>query len=237
MAEPPSQPSTVPRIGAAGASDLLPFLVGLYLWPRRVFRVFSDYKRDRERGRTIAIVRKRYEEALRAGASNFVEIHNVSVYVLLFDEDLSAYSQDFFLANTHRRHRFVARHLASLLYEGCQDLPSLIGSKYREALRAVDYPNDWRTELNAISASFNLFKQQHEDVLHDIRNIVGAHKDNMAAKQLAILDQVDPITIYRLAAAFTDPLIKLLGFQARVTAHLGKARVMLKEVAASLSKI
>jgi predicted YcjX-like family ATPase len=196
--------------------------------------VFENFARDRQREATIQSVRKLYEDAVRAGASNFSKLHNVSLYVLLFDEDLTAYSQDYFLANTNRRHRFVARHLASLVYEGTRNLPSLIGGDYRMALTAVEYPGDWQKELNSISAAFNLFKQQHSPSLQDIRNIVGAHKDEDAAKQLAILDKVDPLTIYRLGSEFSEPLRSLLALQARVTAHLARPKVMLKEVARHL---
>lgn len=225
----------LPPVGAPGASDLLPFLTGMILFPKRVKKVFEDYGRDCQREETISLIRKRYEEAVRAGANNFSQLHNVSLYVLLFDEDLSAYTQDYFLANTNRRHRFVARHLASLIYEGTQDLPSLIGGNYRKALSAVEFPGDWQKDLNSIAATFNTFKQDHANELHAIRNIVGAHKDDDAAKQLEILDKINPLSIYQLAANFSAPLRELLQFQTNVTLHLGKLRVMLKEISKGVS--
>lgn len=225
----------LPPVGAPGASDLLPFLTGMILFPKRVKKVLEDYGRDRQREETISVIRQRYEEAVRAGASNFAQLHNVSLYMLLFDEDLSAYTQDFFLANTNRRHRFVARHLASLVYEGTQDVPSLIGGNYRKALSAVEFPGDWRKDLSLIASAFNTFKQDHANELHAIRNIVGAHKDDDAAKQLEILDKINPMSIYQLAAKFSEPLGELLQFQINVTLHLGKLRVMLKEISIGVS--
>lgn len=224
----------IPAVGMPGAPEYVPLLSGLLLAPKRAMMVLENFAHDRQREATIQSIRKLYEDAVRAGASNFAMLHNVSLYVLLFDEDLSAYSQDYFLANTNRRHRFVARHLASLIYEGTQDLPSLIGGDYRRALAAVEFPGEWQKELNSISAAFNLFKRQHSPSLQDIRNIVGAHKDEDVAKQLAILDKVNPLTVYRLGAEFSEPLRSLLNFQTRVTLHLTNSRVMLKEVARHL---
>jgi hypothetical protein len=224
-----------PIIGKFGGADLLPMLTGLYLLPKRVIRVFEDYDKGIKRDDAITTVRSRFDEAMRAGAANFVEIHKVSLYVLLFDEDLCAYTQDYYLANTHRRHRFVARHLASLLYEGSQDLPALLGRTYRASLRAVEPLGDWEAGLNAIRGGFNGFKRDNEAALKAIRDVVGAHKDKDVARQLRTLDRIDPMTIYSLAADFAGPMRELVAFQIAITAHLSNPRVMLREVASHLN--
>jgi hypothetical protein len=152
------------------------------------------------------------------------------MYVLLLDQDLVTFSRDFLFANTKHRRYFIGRHLAVVLYEASQDLPTLIGGAYRVALRNVELPQDLLGRLNSISKELNEFKRSHQGMLGTIRNMVTAHRDKDVARQLATLDSLDPMSVFRLAAELSSPLNDLIKFQTVVTLHTGNPKVILREL-------
>jgi hypothetical protein len=127
-------------------------IVGL---PYRLRFRWRNRGRERKQFDTLRAVRNLFEKAESIGLHNTRRIHNVALYALLLDQDLWQFNSDMVLAVGEHRRQFVARHLAVLLYEGSQQLPELLGTDYRESLRAVGVPDTGFEELNGVSAGFN----------------------------------------------------------------------------------
>lgn len=211
--------------------DALPVLYRLYLWPKRIRYRRDARTRDIARADAVAAIRKRFDEAERLGMKNFRCVFNTALYVLLLDEDLSMHARDFFLTNSKRRRAFVARHLAMTLYEASEDIPRLIGRDFRTAIRLMGGDDSWTTSLNGIASEINQFKSSHQQLLRSIRNAAAAHRDLDCAQQLAVLDTLDPMAIFRLTGEFTTPAQRLVHLLTQVTLHTGNLRTMLRELA------
>jgi len=63
----------------------------------------------------------------------------------------------------------------------------------------------------------------------EIRQFVGAHRDDDAGAQLDILDVPQPLEVYRLAGNFYVPLTALADFQIRLTLVVGNFEVLLTQ--------
>lgn len=107
---------------------------------RRIrFRVSSRAK-NKARATALAIVRQTLENASKWNATNITTVFNVSLYLLLLDQDLAYFTRDLVLAIGDRRRAFVAKHEAVLLYEAAEDVPQLLGREFRKAINALGVP-------------------------------------------------------------------------------------------------
>jgi hypothetical protein len=143
-------------------------------------------------------------------AKNIQAVFNVSLYLLLLDEDLADFTDDMVCAIGERRRRFVAKHEAVLLYEAAEDLPQLLGRDFREAVIALG-ASDWQQkQLNDGSSGLNHFWRKHREFLGEIRKALAAHREHDALAYLERLDAVKPVEVMRLAAEFSGHLERLI---------------------------
>jgi hypothetical protein len=194
--------------------------------PNRI-RVRRDRRvRRRQRDGAIRSVRNLVEKSGTLFSHNR-RIHNVSLYVLILDQDISMLTADMVLAVGQQRRIFIARNLAVLLYEASQDLPDLLGRDYRESLRTLAISNEWFDELNEASKKLNRFKDEHREFLGRIRNLIGAHRDKDAITQLEVMETLEPLDVMHLAVKLQEPLNQLANLQIKLTLHAGDMRVLI----------
>lgn len=185
-------------------------------------RIARDHAlRQSARNSAFDEVQKQMEKAREAGFSSFAGVHNVSLYLLLLDQDLQDYVLQFTKANGHGQRVFAARGLAVLLYEAAEDIPELFGKQYRALLSKFSVPDDIMALLNDGVGRVNAFKKQNADALKKIRSYVGAHRDKDAAKQIEVLAAIEPFAVFSMAPALTVGLSKLLETQTQITAYFG----------------
>jgi hypothetical protein len=195
------------------------------LLPYRIRLRWNKRGRKRHRDAAIRSVRSLVE---KSGTlfNHTRRIHNVSLYALLLDQDLSMLTDDMVLAVGQQRRVFVARNLAVLLYESSEDLPALLGRDYRESLRTLAIPDEWFDELNKASKQLSRFKDEHREFLKRIRNLIGAHRDKDAIAQIEAMETLEPLDVMRLAAKLQGPLNLLVNLQIKLTLHTGNLSVL-----------
>jgi len=196
--------------------------------PYRIRHKWNKRGRKRLRDSAIRSVRSLVE---KSGSlfSHSRRIHNVTLYVLLLDQDIAALTDNMMRAVSQERRIFVARSLAVLLYEASHDLPNLLGGDYRESLLTLSIPDEWFDEGKEVSKRLNRFKNEHREFLGKIRNLVGAHRDNDAITQLEAMEALDPLEVMRLAARLQEPLNLLISLQMKLTSHAGATPVLLRD--------
>jgi len=108
----------------------------------------------------------------------------------------------------HSRHQ--ARQAAVLMYEACDDLPVLLGKKFRESLRILGAPDDMFVALNNARIPLDGFKNENSARLKDIRVHACAHRDHELSQQIRIIRQLDPMEMQSLSMRF-DSILNDLG--------------------------
>lgn len=184
----------------------------------------------------IATLKKQCEDAHKHGFKNHAIAYNAALFMALVEQDLSAYSSALYFSNTKWHQQFAARGMAVLLYETAKDIPEVLGKDYRQALRDLGLGNSWLQALNKSTTGFNAFKTEHASLLKTVRTYVGAHKEKDALAQLAVLEALDHMEIYRLGAKFSASLHSLVEFQMALLTYLKNPLVMLKEAANAVDR-
>lgn len=202
----------------------------IVLLPVRVRFRWSNRKRLDIWAGAVAQIRKLHDQSKELGLENIRRLHNVSLFVLLVDQDLHWLTSEMIHAVGDEHRKFIARQMAALLYEATEDLPALLGGDYRSALRAIGVDQEFFPTLNAISKQFNAFKQKHASELQEIRNLVGAHRDHNAIAQMTLIEELRPLRIQGLAAEFSVPIRALADWLTRLTANTGRFEVLLRDL-------
>ena len=121
---------------------------------------------------TIQTLREQQSKCPERGLSHMERVHNVSLYFLLVDRDLSFWKLEMVSTFDLQRLRFAARQVALLLYEACDDLSELLGKQFRQSLPALGISETEIREFNAVSKRLSSFKASNEKLLYnDIRNV------------------------------------------------------------------
>ena len=203
----------------------------LLLIPNRIRFRWKNRKRRKITDDLIATLKKRYDEATRANVPAYMGIYNAGLFVVLLEQDISAYSDSIFFAKSEWHRQFFARGLAVLLHEGAKYLPQLHGKEYREWLNVLELDERWMKALNETGSKLSSFRKKHTPFLYKIRNYVGAHRHHDASTQLDILSDLKAIEIYRLGAEFSVPLRDLVAFYTQLLTYMHNPAVMLRQVA------
>lgn len=211
-------------------------LLRLFLIPGRIKHRWKNRNRLAVTAGLIATLKKQCEDAQKHGFKNHAVAYNAALFMVLVEQDLSAYSAALYYANTKWHQQFAARGMAVLLYEVAEDIPTVLGKNYRRALRDLGLGDSWLHTLNKSAAGFNAFKIEHVSFLKTVRNYTGAHKEQNALAQLAVLETLDHMEVYRLGAKFSDPLRSLVDFQTVLLNYLQNPVVRLKEAAKVVDK-
>lgn len=157
----------------------------------------------------------------------YVGIYNVGLFIAVAEQDVSTYSEAIVFARSEWHRKFHARGLAVLLLELSEDLPELLGKKYRNWLSELELGSEWTERLNNIGRQLSSFRKEHTPFLRRVRNYIGAHRDHDASTQLELIDSLDVLEVFRLGALLSVPLRGLMDFYTDLLAHMGRPSVIL----------
>ena len=130
----------------------------------------------------------------------------MALYLLQIDQDLAYFTTDMVDAIGDRRRAFVAKHEAVLLHEAAEDIPQLLGKKFRDAIAALSVPPERLQAINAVSADLNKFWRTHREFLGRIRNVLAAHREQDALAYANALDSIKPLEVMHRAAELSQLL-------------------------------
>lgn len=211
-------------------------LLRMFLIRGRIKHQWKNRNRLSVTADLIATLKKQCEDAQKHGFQNHAVAYNAALFMVLVEQDLSAYSTALYNANSRWHQQFAARGMAVLLYEAAEDIPAVLGKDYRQALRNLGLGDSWLEALNKSTSGFNAFKQEHAGFLKTVRNYVGAHKEKNALAQLAVLEALDHMSVFRLGAKFSEPLRSLIDFQMVLINYMKNPMVLLREAATALDQ-
>jgi hypothetical protein len=194
--------------------------------------------REKTRVRTAALaaVRKTLQQASDANAKNIKTVFNVSLYVLLLDQDLAYFTNDLVQAIGDRRRAFIAKQEAVLLYEAAEDVRQLLGREFRAALKALNVPQDIVDRIKAVSIGLNNFWDTHREFLKTIRNVLAAHRDHDALRYVSDLETLKPLDVMNRAVEFSALLELLVQELIRISLLTSNPGVILRDILSSSVK-
>lgn len=202
----------------------------------RIRHVLQERKRLKTLEETIANVRFAHEKAITLSMPIHERIHNVSLYVLNIEHDISILRNDALFAVRPWKKNFIARQIAALIYEASQDIPELLGKDFRATLDSLSLSDeDWKI-FNQITKRFSDFKASHRIVLKEVRNFVSSHRDKSAINQFKVLDKIDLLEMLRVAGDFYIPVRELASFMIKITLLLGEKRFLLRALSSNANK-
>jgi hypothetical protein len=176
----------------------------------RVRRRRTATKKRLARQQTIATTHRTLNGAKGVNAKSIQAVFNISLYLLLLDDDLAYFTDDLVYAIGERRRRFLAKHEAILLYEAAEDLPQLLGKEFRAAVTTLGADDALKKRLNEASSGLHRFWDEHREFLNDIRNAVAAHREHDALAYVQKLESIKPLQVMGLAAEFSGLLERLI---------------------------
>lgn len=182
----------------------------------------------------IATLKAQKIKAQELGLVHAERIHNVGLYLLLMDRDFSVLKVDMVSTLENWRLRFVARQMALLLYEVCDDLSHMLGKDFRASLMFLEIGKDEMLEFEQTSKQLSQFKKSnHQFLYHDIRNLIAGHRAQDSLLFLETVEQLDPMKVFRLGAGFFEIIHRLISFLTRVMTKMGRMNITLKQLLAS----
>lgn len=201
----------------------------IILWKTRKMR-----KRDRQRlphlTGLITTIRHNHQGAKANGLIHYERVYNVALFILMLEQDLAVITRQFALSYRTWEKRFAARQLAIILHEVPTDLVELLGGDFRKSLKTFQLWDGALDELNNISKLLHQFRSDRGALLEEIRHFVGAHRDHNAAKQLEIIEAIDPLTIYRMAAELYESIHPLVSFLIKLIELMGESHTIVSHV-------
>jgi hypothetical protein len=202
----------------------------LLAFPGRTKFRWKNRRRARISDQLQRSLKDGYDKAKAHGLEAYADVYNVALFIALAERDTSAYSEAIFVARSEWHRQFHARGLAVLLFELSEDLPELLGGKYRARMRELSLEPSWFDRLNEATAKLAAFRREHTAFLKRVRTYVGAHRDHDAVAQLEVLTSLGPLDVYSLAPKLSVPLRELIAFNTELLGHLGKPSVVLQQL-------
>lgn len=117
-------------------------------------------------------------------------ITDAFLFHVLFHYDVLVLYKNFMSSKSPFEQAMIFRQLASLFYEYMEDTYQVMGKKFESAIRNDLSESNYQADLKKIRQLLNTFKDKHYDKFKDIRNSVGAHRDQDPHLQLAIIDKL-----------------------------------------------
>lgn len=151
-----------------------------------------------------------------------IRILDISLFTLTIEYDISTLSYLMTFQMDKWKQRCVGRQLAVILYESTNDLLELLGKDFRKMLKSSQNTEDLILELNHITSELSSFKKNNKEILSEIRNYCGAHRDKNAYEQLRVINSIEMNDILELCRQFMQPVSQLTQYFTKVMASMNR---------------
>jgi len=151
-----------------------------------------------------------------------IQILNISLFTLTIEYDISTLSYLMIFQMDKWKQRCVGRQLVVVLYESTNDLLELLGKDFRKMLKSSQNTEYLIEELNRITSELSSFKKNNKEILSEIRNYCGAHRDKNAYKQLQVINSIEMNDVLEITRQFMQPVSQLTQYFTKVMASINR---------------
>jgi hypothetical protein len=146
--------------------------------------------------------------------------------------DITLLLRDFIRSRRAWEKAMYARFAYMTFVEAVEDVPELLGGKFRKNLQSAEIPNEVLLKLNEILKRWNNFRINHEEDLRAVRNIGSAHRDKNIKKMLDVIENMDENKVIDVFEKFLQLLNLLTPFFTDIMSMLGMTSIRGVEQAA-----
>lgn len=158
------------------------------------------------------------------------------LFISLLDYDVALQLYDSAREFDVRRKNYRVRQLCLLLHEGFDDLPSVLGHRFRLAVGTLPNGQLHLEKLGAAVKAITKLGKRHEQLLKQVRAEAVAHREHNALKQLEVHRLIPVDEIQSLAMEFDVQLSELNGVLILILKDLGNPAVIISHVGAALDR-
>ena len=176
----------------------------------------ADLAKRYEDGRTENLsvldkVKELISYAKEKGWKSQETIWNAAGFITLLSLDLKTLMEDMvFNLNNEWKANLTIRNICIVLYEACQDIPTVLGKNFYNELLKYQLPKESLEDLFARKAAIKDFSTRYSDDLQTIRILVAAHRDHKFLSQVEVIDQLDVSKFLQITMEF-EKLLNALG--------------------------
>jgi len=165
-----------------------------------------------------------------------LQLYDASQFCIAYAADLTVLTRDMACARDWWEERLYARLLALTMLECVEDLPVILGKKFRNSLAAVVPNNEYKQRLSKISSNLSAFKNRHDRELRHIRQIAAAHRDHDPNVLISLIEQLDMKKLMKMAGALHDLQTEFARAMTKVFLNINAVKEVLKAFSSKAQK-
>jgi hypothetical protein len=199
--------------------------------PRRRFRKATKKKLAAAAYALEEVVKTR-KKLEKYGISDVLCLYDAAQFCIMFDADLSVLARDMCCTSDWWQSRLYGRLLAMTMLECVEDIPAVLGKRFREALRTLVSDPLQHQRVSTITKSLSEFRKGNEAELRHVRHVAAAHRDHNVDAQLQVIESLNIKKLTALASDLND----LLGGASRVMSEVFIKIDIVREVLKGFAK-
>jgi hypothetical protein len=160
-----------------------------------------------------------------------LRLYDASIFCLMYDADLTVLSRDMTCRSDWWESRLYGRLLAMTMLECVEDIPAVLGKKFRNSLAVVALDISHQQRVANISKSLSDFCKRHGKELRHVRTIAAAHRDHDAGIQAAVIEELDIRALMKMAGELNDLLGGLVRAMTAILSQVNAVREVLRSFA------
>jgi hypothetical protein len=157
-----------------------------------------------------------------------LRLYDASIFCLMYDADLTVLSRDMTCRSDWWESRLYGRLLAMTMLECVEDIPAVLGKKFRNSLAVVVLDVSHQSRVAFISKSLSDFCKRHGKELRHVRTIAAAHRDHDAGVQAAVIEELDIRALIKMAGELNDLLGSLARAMTNIFLQINAVRELLR---------
>jgi len=155
-------------------------------------------------------------------------LYDAAQFCLMYDVDLTVLSRDMTCARNWWETRLYGRLLAMTMLECVEDLPAVLGKRFRASVVGIVPNAPHLQRLSDITKRLSEFRKCHEKDLRHVRTIAAAHRDHDPALQVSVIETLDIPKLMRMAGELNDLLGAFVREMTQVLLRMNVTREVLK---------
>ena len=162
------------------------------------------------------------------GTAEALHLYEVSKFFIVYVADLTVLTRDMACHPDWWASRLYARLLAMTMLEFVEDVPQVLGKRFRESLKAVAPADVHSKRVSGITKQLSDFRKKHETLLRQIRRISAAHRDHDANLLLSVIEEININSLVKMATELQDLQTDFSGAMADVFQSIDVVREVMK---------
>jgi hypothetical protein len=148
------------------------------------------HKHDQLR-QTTSVFAQSLQNFRAQGWHTHAQLWNIALYINIAAHDLSVLVWHLCCERDVWARKLIARHVMLLLYETAEDVPQLLGKRFRESLVTLGVLNTFTEHLSPVQGAVNTFWRTHAQRLKNVRIAAAAHRDQDGLALFQAIEAVD----------------------------------------------